>query len=281
MSIRKLYIDSRHRSSGTPSDFNFQLKQSIEVPENTIAFIDAVQVANTFESVQLQFNDKVYLREHAGGTSTDRIATLAPSNYDGISLATALGAALNSGTNLGTYTVTFDPSKGTLTIGNNTGNASNSFTIYTRDELSGGITQSGWNGPTVNWADLQDASEVIGTQFGAFPNCNDSANGLGELITDEFVDLLPVKSLYIHGNLGSFSSLGPVGQTDIIRRVVVSSGYGNNVTYHLGSSHDYIDVSSNQLSNLQFSLRDSSGRIVNLRGRHLAFSITFERKYIE
>ena len=134
-SIRKIYIDSRHRSSGTPSDFNFQLAQSIEVPENTIAYVDAVQVANTFETIQTGYNQKVYLREYHGGTNSDRIATLPAGNYDGISLATALAAALNSGTNLGTYSASFDSTKGTMTIGNNTGSNSNSFTIYTRDEL--------------------------------------------------------------------------------------------------------------------------------------------------
>ena len=91
MTIRKVYVDSRHRSSGTPENFNFQLQQSIEIPENTIAYIDAVQVANTFETIQVNHNDRVYLRENASGVSTDRIATIAADNYDGISLADALG----------------------------------------------------------------------------------------------------------------------------------------------------------------------------------------------
>ena len=34
-SVRRIYVDSRFRSSGTDSDFTYDLPRSIEVPEQT------------------------------------------------------------------------------------------------------------------------------------------------------------------------------------------------------------------------------------------------------
>ncbi len=48
---RKLYIDSRFRSSGSHSDFVFQLAASVEVPHGWVAIIDTVSVPNVFQTV--------------------------------------------------------------------------------------------------------------------------------------------------------------------------------------------------------------------------------------
>jgi hypothetical protein len=45
---RKLYIDSRYRSSGSHSDFTFQLAQSVEIPHGFVALIDNIQIPNVF-----------------------------------------------------------------------------------------------------------------------------------------------------------------------------------------------------------------------------------------
>ena len=50
MTTRKIYIDSR-QATGTGSDFRVALKQSVQVPENTVAYIDDVLLPNTFLTV--------------------------------------------------------------------------------------------------------------------------------------------------------------------------------------------------------------------------------------
>ena len=57
---RKLFIDSRYRSSGSHSDFVFQLKQSIEVPVGMVAIIDTVSVANVCQTIDSTRN-KLYV----------------------------------------------------------------------------------------------------------------------------------------------------------------------------------------------------------------------------
>ena len=40
--LRRIYIDSRYRSGGTDSDITYDLPVSLEIPENTIGFMDSV-----------------------------------------------------------------------------------------------------------------------------------------------------------------------------------------------------------------------------------------------
>ena len=60
--IRRLYIDSRLRSSGTGSDFTVELPRSFEVPDQTIAFVDSVLLANVFTTLH-ENNNRLYFSE--------------------------------------------------------------------------------------------------------------------------------------------------------------------------------------------------------------------------
>ena len=48
MSIRRIYIDSKHRASGTPSSFSYQLPRSIETPDETVCYVDNVFLPNVW-----------------------------------------------------------------------------------------------------------------------------------------------------------------------------------------------------------------------------------------
>ena len=37
--VRKLYVDNRDRATGTPSNFEYELPGTIEIPRNTRAYI--------------------------------------------------------------------------------------------------------------------------------------------------------------------------------------------------------------------------------------------------
>ena len=50
-SVRPSYIDSRLRSSGTDSDFADDLPRSIEVPDQTIAFVESILVPNVWRTL--------------------------------------------------------------------------------------------------------------------------------------------------------------------------------------------------------------------------------------
>ena len=67
MTTRKIYIDSR-QAIGTGSDFRVTVKQSVQVPENTVAYIDDVILPDTFLTVDAN-RGYVYVSETYGGAT--------------------------------------------------------------------------------------------------------------------------------------------------------------------------------------------------------------------
>ena len=247
--LRRIYIDSRFRSEGTPSKFVYNVPGgSFEVPKDMVAVIDSFVCANTFKSVQ-EWNRRIYFQEvAANSTVTDKWVELALVNYNVLSLATAVATALNSATTFQSgvlndgnntpdppYSCAYDVGTGQLKISlklvyDNTQNppvqrnAGTQFKFWTREALKAG----GWTG-TGSYAlptELLDASELIGSTAGTL-----SLVAPGSLqAMPEFPDVHPIKQIFIHSKaLGHRSSLGPEGQTTIIKRIPVVQGYGDTI----------------------------------------------------
>jgi len=51
MDIRKNYIDSYFKKSGTDSNFTIELDESINTPENTVAYIDEIVIPNVMKII--------------------------------------------------------------------------------------------------------------------------------------------------------------------------------------------------------------------------------------
>ena len=95
--------------------------------------------------------------------------------------------------------------------------------------------------------------------------------------TTNFIDLLNVHSIYIcSSNLGSFQTLGPRGNTDILKKVPVSSNYGYLILDSVVSTIDGIDVSKQGIKTLHFRITDVRGNIIPLHGSHVSFSLIFK-----
>ena len=76
-------------------------------------------------------------------------------------------------------------------------------------------------------------------------------------------------------NLGHFSSIGPRGERNIIKKVPVSADFGYVIYDSVVANHDYIDVSKSFLRTIEINLRDVHGNIINLHGANFSFSIIF------
>ena len=98
---RKLYVDSRFRNAGgSPSDFQVTLAQSIEVPENTVAFVDSVHVPNVFTTIHTK-NRNLYLSEGvSAGVYAFTTIQLAEGSYNGVTLANEVASRLTAGTQI-------------------------------------------------------------------------------------------------------------------------------------------------------------------------------------
>ena len=61
--INKIYVDSRHKTSSSKSDseFEIQLKEAINLPDNCVCVISDVILKNTITTVE-SFNENLYVR---------------------------------------------------------------------------------------------------------------------------------------------------------------------------------------------------------------------------
>ena len=95
MEAHRLYIDSRDRSSGTATDFEYQLANSIVIEKECTATLDCVLIPNSWYTVSKDRDDGIYIREESTGVGYFRVAILRPGYYDANSLATEIARALS------------------------------------------------------------------------------------------------------------------------------------------------------------------------------------------
>ena len=60
--FKKLFIDSRHRATGTHADFSVILSNDQRCSRTTSAFVSSLSLSNTFQTIEEGVNDKLYLK---------------------------------------------------------------------------------------------------------------------------------------------------------------------------------------------------------------------------
>ena len=137
--MKKGYIDSRYKTATSTSntDFTFELKQNLDLPDNTTCWVDDVSIPHTWYTVE-NFNANLYVRVIGTGNADGRI-NLAQKNYTGSTLATELQTKLNAAFTE-TFTVSYTSSTGILDITV----SANNFMVRTETELeNASITWTG------------------------------------------------------------------------------------------------------------------------------------------
>ena len=81
--IRKTYVDSRFRTrdSNSYSDFKIELKEQLELPDNTVCYVDDISIPHKWRTVE-SHNNKFYIifkMEYLIGGGTDMTVGY---NYD-------------------------------------------------------------------------------------------------------------------------------------------------------------------------------------------------------
>ncbi len=136
LTIRKLYVDSRFRSSGTTDDFEMQLEQSIQLPANAHCYLSEFTGVVSWETIN-ESNRNLYIGESVGAVTTHRIVQLPLGAHDSESLRQVLQDSLNAGrpTGLGTYSVLRSSSAGSSAAAASLGSAA--YRYYTVTVSSG------------------------------------------------------------------------------------------------------------------------------------------------
>ena len=229
LSIRKIYVDSRFKTADSYSDpqFEFQLKESVQLPDKCVCFVDDVVIPHSWYNVE-ENNKCLYVRRFQNGTAslnTDRVIALEVQNHTFDSLKNALQSSLDAAFGSGVFTVTKNDRSGIITIAIET---QSEVKVFTDAELQG---SNDWSGASYDSSNLMSANEVLGV-----------------LTPQQGTSVKTSHNIYLSSpTLSSYSTLGPRGENNIIKKVPVTSDYGSMIFDSVVASHDWTDVSNRLL----------------------------------
>jgi hypothetical protein len=274
MLTRRLFIDSRHASSGNSGNFTYPLNEQLVLPREAVCYITDVSLSHSWYSTDSS-NKSVYLIESENGSDTARHLHLPERSHDVITLGADLQTVLNSATKSvsGTYSVLYNPPRNTFTISLTAG----TFRYFSKQMFQKPALLSEFNnaGGTYILFAADQADELIGLRS------ETDYTAVGDLET-EFLDVRNIHSLYIHSSsLTSYNTSGPLGARSILCRIPVNTQFGDQIEWrHNGLPHDYVSCGGSSASTLQFTLRDSYNRQVDLQGSHISFTLLFAEQPI-
>ena len=206
LSIRKIYVDSRFKTSDSYSDaqFKFELKESVQLPDKCVCFVDDVVIPHSWYNVE-ENSKYLYVRRYQdlSNTTTDHIIALEVQNHTFDSLKNALQASLDAAFGSNVFTVTKNDRSGIITV---TIEAQSDCKIFTDAELQGNII---WYGASYDPSNLMSANEVLGVL----------TPQIGVTVKTSLVDLRRYHNVYLSSpTLSSYSTLGPRGENNIIKK---------------------------------------------------------------
>ena len=88
---RVIRVDSRYRSSGSPTAFSVQLPRTVEFPPETMCYVSAVSLPVAWFNVDTFFSDKLYVRESRCAGVRCRVIPLDAGNSTSVHRPVALG----------------------------------------------------------------------------------------------------------------------------------------------------------------------------------------------
>jgi hypothetical protein len=269
MITRRVYVDSRHAVSGNSGNFLIGLEDQLVLPPSSVLYITDISLPHSFYTVDYT-NRNIHIIEAQGGTNTARTIQLPMQNYDTITLRPAVEVALNGASKsvAGTYSVGYNPEKGNYTILLSGGGTYRWMTEYNlglfdgrSDFITAGGTQiSPWNG----------ADDLLGMR-------TKTLHLQVTILDTGHIDIRNLHQLFLHSStLTSYNTMGPNGVRGCLCRIPVTSQFGDMIwKQHSGLLHDYVNCGGVNASALQFSLRDSFNKEVNLNAGGLSFTVLF------
>lgn len=268
--VRKIYCDTRYKTldSNSDSDFSIELERNIELSDQTKIYIDDIVLPISYNTVDFR-NNKVYIKLTAGILSTNYNFTITSNNYTGDSLATELQLQINDTIapflNKPTVIVDYDLLQNIFKI---------SFTDIREQTIK---TASPMILEILTDAELKilyqlDPSNTINTII---------RNTKGIKILENtpyscYIDLVQTRNIYLTSStLSNYDVLANFPVSNIIKKIPVSVPVNSLLIYSTGNAVDYITVSRRSIKKIDFQLRDTKNRLIDLQNNHWSFSLNF------
>ena len=289
--VKKVYVDSRFRTndSDSNSDFKFELNEALDLPDNTVCYVDDISIPHTWRTIE-SYNNKFYIILRTTVVNPDTTATynwipymitIPDGNYDGYRLASGMQDLLNSIEINFTFEVKYNTATGSIKIEETTEGSGNAFDVPTDLGIATWDTETNNQYPWRNIEGTIVYPDVVYPQSinGVLRNTEMVPVNLSFMYNtyqSGFLDLLNIHNIYIHcPNLGHFNSIGVRGENTIIKKVPVSSSFGYLIIDTVVSPHDKMDVSRQNVKTIHITLKDVSGNVINLHGANCSLSLIF------
>ena len=162
-------------------------------------------------------------------------------------------------------TVVYNPQKHQISISI----TAYSFKFLTDSELKDPSTA--WNGIDYDKKYLQSANEILKNTG----NISETYNNASPYVS--YIDLQPIRNIYIHSSMGNFNTLAANGET-IVKKVPVSSNFNEMIIDQVLTGNDFGDCSGQTLRTISSQFKDSLGNYLPMHRSNLSFSIIFSRQ---
>ena len=265
--IKKIYVDTRFKTKHSVSNSNFkiELNQSLLFPENSVFYIDDICIPHSWTTVEQNLNDKLYFRVIGQSiTPTDHIITLNSQLYTGTTLAQEISTKLTALSY--SPTVVYNPQKHQISISI----TAYSFKFLTESELKN--PSIGWTGTSYDKNNLQSSNEILKNTGNVSTTHNSASPYLS------YIDLQPIRNIYIHSSMGNFNTLGANGETSIVKKVLVSYNFNEMIIDQVLTYNDFGNCSGQTLRTIRFDLKDVMGNYIPMHGSNLSLSIVFSKQ---
>ena len=282
MKYKKIYIDSKFRSSDSTSssDFKIELPETMSFQENTVFYLDDICIPHSWDTVIAGINDKLYFKLQETNaapapTEFNLIATIAAGSYIGPDLATEIQDKMNAQAQTASlianvFTCTYIPKTNKIQI---TVRGDHPYILAFRIVTQPELKTIAWTGPSFDRNKPNDINEIISNldnfstrNFSTIPYMSGS------------LYLQPFNNIYIHAtNIGNYNSIGCQNERTIVKKVPVSADRGSMIFDQCVLMNDYNDCSGQTVKTLFFQLKSSRGDTIPLNGRNWSFSIVFSR----
>ena len=241
-----IWVDSRMRSSGSDSDFEVSLRESVHLSDARVR-VDKLTFSDSFYTADA--GQHIYCSAPNGRFSS---ASVPQGTYTGFTLAAAIEAATGRDT---TYSVM------TNSISHVLAGADQPWLSDAEVAARTGLFPPGASG-----SDPRSLNAVLGEDTNS-----------GSTVTWSFVRMAPWSVLYLRSNrLRCENHHGPRGTHDILCSVPLTGGVGTQVEASSPTGVYYNLAGGSSCRTMDFRLTDWLGRAVNLRGRPLSFQLIFE-----
>ena len=267
--VKKIYVDSRFCTPDSVSNSNFkiQLNRTVSLPKNAVFYIENFVCSHSFYTIETGINDSLYVQVNSYFYNVK----LQSANYNGTTFAAQLQTQLNT---IGPiFTVVFNVNQNNLTI---SCLYPNTFCIYTDADLATKVNNT-WTGSSYTTTAPSSCNDILNSTFTNSPQFNSTTP-----YTSGALEMLAFRNIYLTSpNLSSFSTMGARGESNIIKKIPITSDFGFLIIDSFTSTHDWLDASGLTLNNLEFVLKDVKGNVIPLHGSHVSFSIVFSKLELE